>query len=82
MERGARDDPDYDIDIDILGWPGSRRGRVCDPQHDARAAKEHDIAEHGLQRLRGPLEKLETHARAAELMSPGAAGNVVAPSRM
>ncbi len=44
-----------DHDIDILGGPGSWRGRICDPQHDARATEEYDIAEHGLERLRGTL---------------------------
>jgi hypothetical protein len=56
-----------DHNIDILGWPRSRRGRVGDPQHNARATEEHDLAKHGLQRLRRTLEKLEAHAGAADL---------------
>lgn len=64
MERSARGDLDYDIDI--LGRPRSWRRRIGDPEHDAGAAEEHDIAKHRLQRLGGTLEKLNTHAAAVE----------------
>jgi hypothetical protein len=56
---------DLDDDVNVDGRARRGRGGIGDPEHDRRAADEHDLVQERPERCRGALEQVDAHARAA-----------------